>query len=219
MGAGGMGVGAVSMRAVCVGALNAGNAGSSDVRCAELDDATVNDRSGLLDYYGGLNDSLVDRLGDDGLLVLDDITVEDGLDLLNDGLVYSLLNNRGVLHNVNVGLAGNSDGLRDDLRGNDGIMVDLTVLHGHGSSGVLGRQYLGLVNRLYYLRNKLLLDITSDNGLDMLGFLVVDLLLNELDIMGDGLDRGTSSVSSGSSGVSGVGSVGGRHFSRRKFKG
>jgi len=146
--------------------------------------------AGDLRNNGGVDDSLVDRLGKDGLLVLDDITVQDGLDLLDDLLVESLLDDRGVLDNVHVGGANNSSSLGDELRGNSAIIVDQDVLSGQNTSGVLGGQHLGLVHGLNNLLDHSLLDITLNNGLNVLLLSLVDLLLNELDIMGDDLGNG-----------------------------
>jgi len=101
---------------------------ADDVRVGVGGARHLDHAAGFLEQNRGLDDSLVDRLRDDDLAVLDDVTVQDGLDLLDHLPVDALLDDGSVLGDVHVGLPLNTDGLGHYLGGDDSIVVDEELL-------------------------------------------------------------------------------------------
>jgi len=167
---------------------------AGDVRVSVGGTRHLDHAAGLCEQDRGFDDSLVDRLRDNDLAVLNDVTVQDGLDLFDHLSVDVLLHDGGVLGDVHVGLSLDADGLRHHLGGDGSIVVDEKLLLREGASRVLRGVHNGLVHRLDDLSNFLLLNVASEDRLNMLLLMEVELLLSEGDIAGDYGDSGGLSL-------------------------
>jgi len=161
-----------------------------DVTCAHL--SHVSD----LSVDGGcLNDLLVY-----GLCVLDDsrdkhITLQDGLDLFDDGLSDDFLDDGCVdLLSAQSGVTGGRG--EDNVLLDDGSTLDDRCADLGGELSLLDQSGLdlSLVHHLGDLTDIELLSLSVDNGLDLLLLNGVDSLLDD-DILLDGLDDGGLSTS------------------------
>jgi len=154
------------------------------------DDSSVYNGSDLSVDGGGLDELLVNRLGvldDSGL---DDVTLEDGLDLLDDGLLDDLVDDGGV-YNLS------AEGGVDLTSGGDVVLGDGSGSLDDGLSGLGGKLSLlddggldlSLVHHLGDLLDVELFSLSVDDRLNLLLHDGVDSLLDD-DVLLDGLDDG-----------------------------